>query len=438
MKKLTLEATDENVLNSIRNNTYNRRDDIKDFVESLDMIEGNTFISLDARWGEGKTFYVRQIEKTLEYAVKKKWGDPEDITELKPYFEKTKLDTIDLKQSYLPIYYNSWLYDNHTDPLMSLLYVIVKKCAQKFDTGIKKKSIKDKLCALMSSISVKYEDVEVSVDVEKIKSAFSKDDILDEILVAEEIRNLVKSIFDEVIVENVDKLIIFIDELDRCRPSYAIEMLERIKHYFDDDRIIFIVSVNKEQLIHTISKYYGVGFDSTGYLNKFFDLNVHMPTIEQSRLFDLHKSEQFCLASMCDGLNEYYKLTIRDSLIFKLRMSDIPSKYANDHSAQGCCISMFVPIIAVLDILNVQEKSKFLNGKSDALKILSENIPEFHRIICRFGSRDVSDEDQYMEGFGKIKEVYGYAFGKKDIYPRLDVGTNIKEICMKICNDFRK
>lgn len=50
-------------------------------------------------------------------------------------------------------------------------------------------------------------------------------------------------------------------------------MLERIKHYFDDERIIFIVSVNKEQLVHTISKCYGYGFDSKGYLNKFFDLN---------------------------------------------------------------------------------------------------------------------------------------------------------------------
>ncbi len=64
MKRLTLEATDENILDSIRNNTFYRIGNIRDFVETLDTIEGNMFISLDARWGEGKTFYVRQIEKT--------------------------------------------------------------------------------------------------------------------------------------------------------------------------------------------------------------------------------------------------------------------------------------------------------------------------------------------------------------------------------------
>ncbi len=31
------------------------------------MIEGNAFISLDAKWGDGKTFFVRQIEETLKY-----------------------------------------------------------------------------------------------------------------------------------------------------------------------------------------------------------------------------------------------------------------------------------------------------------------------------------------------------------------------------------
>ena len=51
----------------------------------------------------------------------------------------------------------------------------------------------------------------------------------------EEIRERVKGIFNDIIVERAQKLVIFIDELDRCRPSFAIEMLERIKHYFDDE-----------------------------------------------------------------------------------------------------------------------------------------------------------------------------------------------------------
>lgn len=436
MKKLTLEATDENVLNSIKDDMFNRRDAIRDFIQALDMIEGNAFISLDARWGEGKTFYVRQIEKTLEYIVKKTWGEPGVADDLKPYFENSVLDSITLEESYLPIYYNAWLYDNHNDPLLSLLFVIVKKCKKYLDTKLDSGTVGEKIFSLLPSISKTIKKVDLSVEPKQVVEAFNGKDILNKIKTAEEIREKVKEILDAVIVGDAQKLVIFVDELDRCKPSFAIEMLERIKHYFDDERIIFIASINKEQLVHTISKYYGVGFDSTGYLNKFFDLNVYMPQIKRSKLFESHSSEQYCVAMIVESLNEYYKLTLRDGLIFKNRMSDMPRQYVNDFSAQGCCLSIFIPIITILDILDVKEKIKFLEGKSDALKNLSEDIPQIHRIISRFGSRDVAEEKQYTEGFEKIKEVYDYAFGNKETYPKLDVNSNIKELCIKICNKF--
>ena len=74
MKKATLDATDENILQSIADQIGNRNARILEFIKILDAIEDNRFISLDARWGEGKTFYVRQIEKTLEYQTLKKFG----------------------------------------------------------------------------------------------------------------------------------------------------------------------------------------------------------------------------------------------------------------------------------------------------------------------------------------------------------------------------
>lgn len=449
MKKLTLEATDENVLESIKKNTYNRTSDIKEFIEALDMIDGNAFISLDARWGEGKTFYVRQIEKTLEYIVKKTWKDPEDIEkskeleELKPYFENTVLDSIDLGQSYLPIYYNAWLYDNHNDPLLSLLFIIAKKCAQYPDTSIDKKSLKEKFCSLVSSISVGICGVDVSIDAERINNAFSKDDILDEILTAEEIREAVKGIFNEVIVGNAQKLIVFIDELDRCRPSFAIEMLERIKHYFDDDRIIFIVSVNKEQLVHTISKYYGVGFDSTGYLNKFFDLNVHMPMIKcNDELFDTYLSGQYWLNSITKELSDYYNLSLRDALIFKQNMSKIPLKYVQDSIARGCCLSTFIPIITVLDIVDEGEKRKFLNGESEILDTLSQSITALYKMCRRFGDSSKTNQESFEIGYRKIKEVYDYNFGIKssdrDEPVILEGCSNLKNLCLKLCSGLKK
>ena len=91
MKKATLEATDENILQSIKEQTGTARNtEIMEFIKALDLIEENVFISLDARWGEGKTFYVRQIEKTLEYQTLRKFGtddNKEEYEKMKPYFE---------------------------------------------------------------------------------------------------------------------------------------------------------------------------------------------------------------------------------------------------------------------------------------------------------------------------------------------------------------
>lgn len=63
-------------------------------------------------------------------------------------------------------------------------------------------------------------------------------DILSAVKTEEDIKECVRDVFNDIIVEEAEKLVVFIDELDRCKPSFAIEMLERIKHYFDDERII--------------------------------------------------------------------------------------------------------------------------------------------------------------------------------------------------------
>lgn len=64
---------------------------------------------------------------------------------------------------------------------------------------------------------------------------------------------------------------ILVDELDRCRPNYAIELLERIKHFFDVDDVVFVVATDTSQLRHAVGAVYGSGFDGQGYLLRFFD-----------------------------------------------------------------------------------------------------------------------------------------------------------------------
>lgn len=72
-------------------------------------------------------------------------------------------------------------------------------------------------------------------------------------------------------------LMVMIDELDRCRPSYAVEFLEVAKHMFSVDRIVFVLAVNSDQLAHSVRALYGHDFDAEGYLRRFFDVDFRMP-----------------------------------------------------------------------------------------------------------------------------------------------------------------
>lgn len=76
------------------------------------------------------------------------------------------------------------------------------------------------------------------------------------------------------------KVIILIDELDRCRPLYAIELLERVKHLFDTAGVIFVLGVDRSQLAHSIEALYGSTFDASGYLRRFIDIDYRLPAPE--------------------------------------------------------------------------------------------------------------------------------------------------------------
>ena len=70
-------------------------------------------------------------------------------------------------------------------------------------------------------------------------------------------------------------LVVFIDELDRCRPDFAVNALERVKHVFDVPSLVFVMAVNRRELANVVKSFYGCG-DGEKYLEKFFDLVFHL------------------------------------------------------------------------------------------------------------------------------------------------------------------
>lgn len=83
-----------------------------------------------------------------------------------------------------------------------------------------------------------------------------------------------------------ENLYIFVDELDRCRPTYAIELLERIKHLLDIEGLVFVLAMDKEQLSHSVKAIYGNEFESKGYLKRFIDIEYALPNSELDTFID--------------------------------------------------------------------------------------------------------------------------------------------------------
>ncbi|MCK9431419.1 MAG: P-loop NTPase fold protein [Candidatus Omnitrophica bacterium] len=151
-------------------------------------------------------------------------------------------------------------------------------------------------------------------------------------------RNLLNK-FKNTLAENV-KLIsdnhrfyIFVDDLDRCRPSFAIEVLETIKHLFYIEGIVFVLTMDERQLKTCIEHVYGKQTDSSGYLKRFIDMtylltapNIEAYCREMFARFDLLDyfvkreegrnlidSEKFNqIENDIVGLINYFKMTLRE------------------------------------------------------------------------------------------------------------------------------
>ena len=108
----------------------------------------------------------------------------------------------------------------------------------------------------------------------------------------------------EKFVDNVDgeKPVVFIiDELDRCRPKYAVEVLEQIKHLFSVPGIVFALSIDKIQLGNAVRGFYGSDLiDADEYLRRFIDLEYKIQK-PNTQLFINHLYDYFDFDNFIDS-----------------------------------------------------------------------------------------------------------------------------------------
>ncbi len=120
-------------------------------------------------------------------------------------------------------------------------------------------------------------------------------------------------------------IVIFIDELDRCKPDFAVNLVERVKHFFDVPNIVFVLLLNRDQLEKAVKGVYGSDTDASTYLGKFVNFFFALPKPTQDGLNYEQKLKSFINATM-----KKYKFTrdnnSHESFIINL---ELWSKYFN-------------------------------------------------------------------------------------------------------------
>lgn len=275
MKSFELKPTEENLLSAYKNDQIGRNTDIHAFVDILNSLEDSCSIALDGAWGSGKTFFVKQAKMILESCSpiesKSEYRD-EVKTVWKNYHDGKEPEF----QAQLCVYYDAWENDNDGDPILSLVYSILQQVDEETPFP-KDNKIFEKVAALADCITGKS----TAAVLESMKS----DSVLDDLRKSKSIHSTIVEFLGHLLDERANRLIVIVDELDRCKPDYAVQLLEKIKHYFDNERVTFVFAVNLQELQHTISNYYGNAFDSCRYLDRFFDLRISLPPANMYRYY---------------------------------------------------------------------------------------------------------------------------------------------------------
>lgn len=248
-----------------RNDLLGRRESVEVLTHLVGSLEGPCVLAVDAAWGNGKTTFLNIWARHLR------------------------------NQGFPIVKFNAWETDFSGDPFVALSTELtegIQEYANK--SGVMKKKVGDtKKCAKevlrraipgfirLATAGVLDINPLLEKEVGNALASYAEDRLSEYKEAQKSVKEFRDALQDMAGAVSTSKggrpLIVMIDELDRCRPSYAVELLEVAKHLFAADNIVFVLAVNRSELAHSIRALYGDGFDAQGYLRRFFDVDFRLP-----------------------------------------------------------------------------------------------------------------------------------------------------------------
>jgi hypothetical protein len=246
---------------------FNRKEYGNSLKAFINNIEDGCVISINGKWGEGKTTFV-------------KW-----------WYEDLR------KSDFVPVYFDAFKHDFYGEPFLAITKALFNQFpddeSQSPNVKAALKKLSEELIPslltflTMAGATIAFGPMGTATSAvttigtnslgEVVKKFLSKKETKPLECLIEEFKDTLNSITTELYLKQ-KRLVFIIDELDRCRPTFAVETIEKVKHLFAVPGIVWVLVMNKKQLEKSIHHVYGTGaLDASKYLNKFIDIQTALP-----------------------------------------------------------------------------------------------------------------------------------------------------------------
>lgn len=238
------------------------------------IVDGSLVIGLGAPFGAGKTTFIEMWKHELA----NRDAGPGDGAGSKPP---------------LVVSINAWEFDYHADPLAVITLSVIESLRGKNDDAADRitKSFEKAARFLAGGfrgvvnqyVAVATGGFDVSAAVGATSESAPGSPVLSELTERRKCMADVKDVLREACGGEGIRTYIFVDELDRCRPDFAIAYLEVIKHLFDIKGVVFVLAVDVGQLESAAKSVFGAGLNFNEYFRKFVHRSVSLPSLPQLR-----------------------------------------------------------------------------------------------------------------------------------------------------------
>lgn len=262
-----------------KDDLFHRADCANLLTDLLEDGEDSVVAAVNGVWGSGKTFFLKRWLRSLE------------------------------QHNILAVYIDAWADDFCEDPLVPILARMQDAfkqagCSDSLMGSVSENAghlLKDIPLAILSGLFKKATGVDADV-IDKKFFETASENALERFSKLTRYRDALRQHLSELAKDHYSSkgrmLVVVIDELDRCAPSYAVRLLERIKHVLSVPHIVFVLGIDKTQLAQTLQAYYGA-IDVENYLHRFIDLEFTLPEPDTTTYINsLWKSYQ---------IEDYYK-----------------------------------------------------------------------------------------------------------------------------------